>query len=160
MGYALTNIVVFGVKLTEAEAESIYNKSCTEEDGFKEDKSLLRYRRVEDHNKDRYGVKDGCCVTSYKQHDSGIGSVVFDTQMWSDGTDSRSDSLDFESGYEHYLGVYVASDGYAYGDDIVYFIKNPPPEALLAFEHNVKPILEEMGIEDKVPQWYMLRQTW
>lgn len=166
MGYQATNIVLYGVELTAAEAAKIFDEFNDEEEGLSfssfEKKDYWRVRPVGEYFKNRPNyVEPDLPFTPYKQHDNGSGkSVVFDMQLLSEGTDSRIESLGYEEGYPHFLGIYIASEGYAYSDDEVFFIQNCPEEAKNAFELNVRPFIEKMNIGDKFPKVRVVHQTW
>lgn len=161
MSYAATTIVVWGIRVNEDIAEKIYNELTQNDDS----EAIInmepsdRYLRKMTSNYKRNIQQKYYNISPYSQHDSGYGSEVFEPRLFSDGTDSRIDSLTFDLGYNHVLGIYVASKGYAYNDKIESFIKSVPQEAKNNFEKYIKPILDKYNIKEQ-PDIVIVNQTW
>jgi hypothetical protein len=155
MGYAQTTIIAYGIKIDEETAQQIYENEFNE-DGEFEDVSL--YQNI--HYRKAYGGSNqqNEPATPYSQHDDGSGSTVFYPEMWSNGTDSRIESLRFNEGNQHYLGIYIASRGYGYSDDINFF-KKAPQEAIQSFETGIRPLMEKYGIKGR-PGIRIITQVW
>lgn len=77
--------------------------------------------------------------------------------LFSEDADSRGDSLRILPERASVYGIYIASDGYAYTDDIREFEKDPRIEGNFA-KHCV-PVLETLGLV-RAPERIVLYQTW
>lgn len=77
--------------------------------------------------------------------------------LFCEDADSRGDSLRILPGRTTYYGIYVASDGYAYRDDLRAF------DADLRIAHNFQmycaPILTSLHLE-RSPEWAITYQIW
>lgn len=171
MGYGKVSIVLYAVEIPEDIAAKIFrdNNNDDDEDYDEDDED------DEDYDEDEEEVLLFCKskhyrkstdnqrlpVTTYAAHDTGSsGSEVFYPIMVADGADSRIDLMEYMPGATHYLGIYIASKGYAYTDKINYFLNNPiPPEAIVNFNESIQPLLEQYGIVEK-PQIVLAQQVW
>lgn len=158
MGYAATDIVLYGVEISEDVAQKIFENELNEDYEFSQPDDSFFYRQVLEHSRERYPQRQP--VSPYKAHCSGIGSSVFYLDLLSDGTDSRIETNKFDPGYNHFFGIYIASKGYAYSDDIKYFIRNTPKEAVELFNRLALPILQKYGVEDISPDIQLVNQVW
>lgn len=169
MGYAPTAIVVYGVKISDpALAENIFNylyaKLNKNEDDdieglFLCDPKHTYYRKISSYDVQR-GRSQKLPQTPYSQHNDGTsGSTVMYPSMFGENADSRIDNLDFMPDNDNYLGIYVASKGYAYHDDISYFLKNIPMEVVENFKLYIQPILDDFKISD-VAEVHICNQVW
>jgi hypothetical protein len=156
MGYAATTIVMYGVAIDEDIAEQIKNNEMHEDDGFNDEKMYDNIFYRKNHEGNRYPQNEP--ITQYSEHDKGMGEVFY-PEMRSDGTDSRIASNTYEPGYQHYLGIYIASKGYAYDDRINQFVKKVPQEAVENFKNAIQPLLDKYGVTDE-PDIQIINQTW
>lgn len=155
MGYAATTIIMYGVPIDEHIAQKI-NTHEMNHDIFN-DKEMYKncfYRKDYPNS----GHKQPTPVTPYSFHDFG-GGDVFNPQMLSDGTDSRIHSNTFEQEHQHYLGIYIASKGYGYEDQINKFLKEIPKEAIENFNNSIQPLLDKYQVKE-TPDIQIIEQTW
>lgn len=158
MGYAATNILIYGVAVDEQTAKALFENEYDEETGeFKEEHTpkLIFSRPQHPHPRSTPAKYP---ISPYK-HDNGFNSCVFDLTLRNIGTHSAAENNTFEPGYEHYFGIYVASNGYAYQDDEVSFIRNIPPEVIANFEEKVLPLMEKYNIQGEA-DIHIINQTW
>lgn len=172
MGYASTDVIVYGVPVSEEIAEKLYQRFVGKEflDDNEEQENpnftgdfyipntehLFYFRKL--YEGDKHTQQEP--ITPYKQHSTGgINSHIFYPTLISEGTDSRIDNLIFDSGYQHYFGIYVASKGYGYYDEIKSFIRKTPQEAIDNFNQAILPILKEYHV-DIEPDTHIVNQTW
>jgi hypothetical protein len=66
--------------------------------------------------------------------------------MYSEGTDSRIHNNTYEEGYNHVLGLYVASNGYAYSDNLEDFM-TPNMYYISNYDKYIKPLLDGAGVD-------------
>jgi hypothetical protein len=71
--------------------------------------------------------------------------------------DSRGDSLRLLPGKQSVYGIYIASSGYAYNDDVRVFDKDPRIEG--NFRKYCAPVLQELGLSRAVER-VLIYQTW
>lgn len=168
MGYSSTNIVQWGIQLTQNETEQLFNY-------------------LESNNffvKDTHGIKmdskdltEYPCIPNLPSHIDGIeqpnynvlpryrkSRFVHNIEVRSDGTDSRIHSNNFNHDdlyevFDHFFGVYCGSKGYAYNDKIKYIMDNIPSEAKDNFVKYCEPILKKLGI-NKSPEVQLFSQVW
>lgn len=153
MGYAITKILLYGIKLDSQNAILI--------DDYLSEAELPSsniFRKLDDYSIKK-GIVQNLTITPYDQHKCGLGKEVFQIEMLSDGADSRCDSLSYNEGFESYLGIVVCSAGYGTQDDFDYFLNNIPPAVITLYNTNVLPILEKYKIEAK-PEIKVIVQTW
>ena len=151
MSYADTKIVIYGVKINSDIAKKIYESELNEDGELScNDPEFMFHRKEEDQL---------FPITPYEQHDDGYDSTVFNVDLWSEGTDSRIHNNKYQPKRQHYLGIYIASSGYAYTDNIKYFLKSTPLEALRNFEMLVEPLLKKYEIKED-PEVYTVNQVW
>lgn len=172
MGYAPTAIVVYGVKISDPVlAQRIYDflmnqpsrsKNKDNEDEcslFVCDPKHVYHRKITSYDIQR-GRTQKLPLTPYIQHDQGTtGSNVMYPSMFSDNADSRVDDLWFIPNGINYLGIYVGSKGYAYQDNISYFLQNIPVEVIENFRLYIQPILNHFKISD-VGEVHICSQVW
>lgn len=161
MGYAATSIVMYGVAIDEKVAQSIKKQEMREDNDelFSDDTMYSHNFYRQNHAKLTPQYQQLTPITPYSEHVKGVEADVFSPKMLADDTDSRIHSLTYESGMQHYLGIYVASRGYGYQDDIIFFINHLPQEAMDNFQKVVKPLLEKYHISD-TPEIHIITQTW
>jgi len=143
MGYASTNIVMYGVTISAKQAEKLAKelKLDLDEDDPSDLKLVPKERLI--------------------KRKGGYSGYLYDAECRSHGTDSRIDSnfFDIEQGTLHTFGIYCGSNGYAYEDDVLEIIKNVPKEAKANFRDFCRPTLERIGITDS-PEVVLVTQTW
>lgn len=142
MGYAKTLIIIWGVSLTPEQAKKIYEKYFSE-------------------GEFEYDVKDTLTEEiAYEHRGTPIYRERNMPQMVADGADSRIDDLSYsKESDDHVLGIYVASKGYAYTDNIEEHIKNIGGKTFENFDKYIKPILQEEGISEE-PKMRIMNQVW
>ncbi len=142
MGYSQTTIAIFGVELTNEQAELIFNKHFH---GGEE----LQYDEVDTLTNE----------LSYVRHGKNVYRERHMPQMLADGADSRIDNMSYsEDSGRHVLGIYLASKGYAYGDKIEDYLI-PSDKAISNFNKYIQPILDEDGII-LTPRLQIISQVW
>lgn len=146
MSYTVTTIVFFGIELSQEEAKRIKQKYFSEE-FFPSEGNYDPLDFTDDTVHNQSGVNTG------RNRERNM------PQMLADGTDSRIHNMDYEEGHQHYIGIYLASKGYAYNDKIKDFMKVPSEKAVQNFEKYIRPILIAEGIE-KEPDIEIVTQTW
>lgn len=159
MGYAAVDILIYGIAVDEDVAAAIYEKEFDLNTGsFKEELEAKRImaRPVRPGDK----PSDPNLPTSPYGHDFGLRSVVFNIDLVSEGTDSRIHDNNFEPGHQHYIGIFVASNGYAYNDPLVPFIRKVPNEVIDNFNESVVPLLLRYGVTEISPDIHIVNQTW
>lgn len=156
MGYAATTVIMYGVAIDEDIAEQIHNNEMNEDGEFNGEKMYDNVYYRKNHQGSRHPQQEP--VTQYSEHNLGMG-YVFHPDMLSEDTDSRIHSNTFEPDHQHYLGIYIASKGYAYDDNIKEFIKNIPPEAVENFKNAIQPLLDKYGVTDE-PDIQIINQVW
>lgn len=152
MGYAITKILLYGIKLDPQNAIII--------DDYLSESELPSsniFRKLDDYSIKK-GIVQKLPITPYDQHQCGQ-EEVFHIDMLSDGADSRSDSLSYNEGCDSYIGIVVCSAGYGTQDDFDYFLNNLPSEVINLYNTNVLPILEKHKIEAK-PEIKVIVQNW
>jgi hypothetical protein len=160
MGYASTSIVVYGVKISEDIAKKIYTEEFDKNEGmFKDDNFYngIYFRKLPMSNIN--SNQQLTPVTPYKHHDEGTDSFVFYPKMWAGEADSRVDSLIYEPMKQHYLGIFIGSNGYAYNDKILHLIRKPPKEAIKNFEDSLRPLMSKYRIIEE-PEVRVISQVW
>lgn len=157
MGYQMTKILIYGIQIPELAAKRLQEK-FSPEDGCFFIKSKKSFSRKLGEYSISKGETQNYPITPYKQHDDGQ-EEVFHPTLISDGTDSRIHSLEYDEGFDHYVGIFIASNGYGYLDKVNYFLKNPPPEAVIAFNEDLLPILKTLNVELE-PELLILNQMW
>lgn len=158
MGYASTSIILYGVKLSEEQAEQIY-EDYFDNEGLADLPSTPYFRIITDYEIQKGRVQQ-YPISPYAQHSKGsLGSSVFDTQLLSNGSDSRMDNQSYDEGMDHYFGIYVASTGYGYEDTFNYFLNNIPQEAIDNYNNHVMDILKKYNIEEN-PSIEVVNQMW
>ena len=160
MGYARTNIIIYGVKISDELANKIFNKYFSEDTEYIEfSQDDLIYYRKQSEDCSNKGLIQLTPISPYKQHDDGTyGSPALFPTMLSEKTDSRIHSLLYDKGFDHVIGIQIASNGYAYEDDIEYFMKNIPKEVISEFNNTIMTVLEEYNINAS-PQIHLVTQT-
>src|SRR5690606_4817247 len=111
-----TTIVFYGIKINEGLAQKLVEQLDPQESGEIFIPSCPQIFRKVAPSDPRYPQKYP--VTNYADHDEGVESLVFCPQILSEDTDSRIHSLMVEPGHQHYFGIYIASKGYAFQDQI------------------------------------------
>lgn len=150
MGYAHTNMVLFGVQLNEWESKSFVfemAKLLNEESGMDQDEL--------DGIRDAIGENDVNSVLELV-NESGvfydhfpIKSVgKYKCEMRSNDTDSR---IHIQEGYEsdatiHTVGVFCGANGYGCDDDITSLIKSEPTTDCFKLYDKLEPILKAIGV--------------
>lgn len=160
MGYQATTIFLFGVPLTQVQAELINQKYLNAEGEIMIPPGTtptIYFRKLNDYFLRKTPQPEP--VTPYVAHAEGCGSTVFNPQLISDGTDSRCDSLIFDPNYNHYLGIYIGSKGYGYQDNLGALGNAVPAEVIENFVQILAPICVELVI-DEAPQLHVVNQTW
>lgn len=160
MGYASTSIVIYGLKISEDIAKKIYAEEIDKNEGVFKDKNLYKgiyFRKLPLSKLDNH--KQLTPVTPYKHHDEGIDSFVFYPKMWAGEADSRVNSLIYEPMKQHYLGIFIGSNGYAYNDKILHLIRKPPREAIQNFKDCIKPLMSKYRIMEE-PDVILVNQVW
>lgn len=153
MGYAITKILLYGIKLDSQNALLI--------DDYLSEAELPSsniFRKLNEYSIKK-GIVQKLQITPYNQHQCGQDVEVFHIDMLSDGADSRCDNLSYNEGFESYLGIVVCSAGYGTQDDFDYFLNNLPPEVINLYNTNVLPILEKYKIEAN-PEIKVIVQNW
>lgn len=77
--------------------------------------------------------------------------------LFCEDADSRGDSLRILPGRQSVYGIYIASDGYAYHDDVGAFDKDPRIEG--NFRNYCAPVLATLGLS-RAAERILLYQTW
>lgn len=77
--------------------------------------------------------------------------------LFCEDADTRGDSLRLMPGRKSVYGIYIASNGYAYHDDVRLFEKDPRIES--NFRKHCAPVLESLGLA-RTPERITLYQTW
>lgn len=77
--------------------------------------------------------------------------------LFCEDADSRGDSLRLMPGRSTIYGIYIASNGYAYTDDVRSFDSDPRIEA--NFDKHCRPVLEKVGLA-RTPTRVCISQTW
>jgi hypothetical protein len=149
MGYAATTILVYGVRLSPEQGKRVFDYMNDNFESFRDD-------RMFDYDCDNLLVEPG--------RDLGNGRKAgdrerYDPRMFSEGTDSRIHDLGYEPGYNAVVGLYVASKGYAYSDNLEDFF-TPDPRYTVNFDRYILPILQELGIEVDPPKILIVNQVW
>lgn len=144
MSYATTVIVMYGVSLTLEQAKKVYEKYFIEGEDLK------------------YDTKD--TLTEEVSYVHRVTGPVYRErnmpQMVSEGSDSRIHSLAYdEDCSDHVLGIYVASKGYTYTDNIEEHIQNMGGKTFENFDKYIRPILEDQGIKEE-PKMRIVTQVW
>lgn len=160
MGYASTIILIWGIKLSESQAEKVNELFTQHDDGegrckLVPDKFLLQ-RDYTPHRDDLKAANTP--ISRGMGHDKG-NDFIFRAELVSDGTDSRCDSLTYDEGYEHVVGILIGSKGYAYTDNLTLLMKSGAEKAKRNYEQFLKPELEKLGITD-VPDFQFVTQVW
>jgi hypothetical protein len=168
MGYAQTSIVFYGVEIPAKVAEKIFNDPKLQAENQNPDWEGFRipgprvYRALDVSDPKSKQLVQPTPASPYPAHESCAMEyeVIYPTLI-SDGSDSRIHNLqcDTEDGCPTYLGVFIASKGYAFQDKIAYFVKNLPPEAVNIFQVAVAPILAQYGITS-APEVHIIQQVW
>ena len=162
MGYASTSIVVYGVKIGEDVAKKIYEEEFDKNEGmFKDDNFYngIYFRKLPIGNGNINGHQQLTPVTPYKHHGEGTDSFVFYPKMWAGEADSRVDCLIYEPMKQHYLGIFIGSNGYAYNDKILHLIRKPPKEAIKNFEDCLRSLMNKYRIIEE-PEVRVINQVW
>lgn len=141
MGYAATTILVYGIRISNEDAKKIYEAFVDEEGEFQYDENdILLEERHHPHRKIRPRER-------------------YYPNMYSEGTDSRIHDLLLEDGFEHVIGLYIASKGYAYNDVIEDYLS---PNQMCEDNYNkyIVPMLDALGIEKQEPKVLIVNQVW
>jgi hypothetical protein len=144
MGYAATTILVYGIRISSEDAKKIY-EDCKED--FQEVGTMF------------YSTDDILLEERHHPHRRIRPRERYYPNMYSEGTDSRIHDLKFEEGYSHVVGLYVASKGYAYNDNIEDYLM---PNQMCEDNYNkyIVPMLEELEIEKQEPKILIVNQVW
>lgn len=149
MGYINTLIFIYGVEITKQQYEILNKENFT---------APLFYRLLTDYDIAK-GKEQLYPITPYEQHSKGNqNNKIFDLKIVVENSDSRTGDEDaIREDNKIYFGRVVAINGYAYQDDINYFINNPPQEVL-----NDKLLLDILQIQgiNKKPQIIVTQQVW
>jgi hypothetical protein len=132
MGYASTTIALFGIRLTDTEILEELN------DLFMEEKSSLKFPKENEHPY-RYQI-----------------------QIMGEDTDSR---IHLNHGYEedaheHVFGIFLASRGYAWSDEISDYTTNINPLVMERWKSHCVPLLNKIGIKEPKPEVHFITQVW
>jgi hypothetical protein len=140
MGYRQTTIVVYGVELSNDQAEKIYNENFVDNGEMVYDKVDTQTSEVAYVHRIRGNV--------YKNRNT--------PAMFADGADSRIHDLAYsvEAG-RHVFGIEVASRG---SDKIEKYLKNTSPEAIRNYHKYILPILQLEGIATD-PEIFIVTQV-
>ncbi len=82
------------------------------------------------------------------------------TDLFSIDADTRSESLRFNEGKNSVFGVYLASNGYAYEDDVNSYTSTLDKRAIANFENYCWPVLRFLHIPHQNPDIHHIIQTW
>jgi hypothetical protein len=160
MSYESTMVVLYGIKISEEIARKIYENEFDKAEGTFKNQDMYKnvlFRRLS-QNQNNEG-KQLTPVSPYKHHCEGTDSFVFYPKMWADNVDSRTNSLIYQPTRQHYLGIYVGSNGYAYKDKILHFIRKPPREAIQNFQDCIRPLMSKYNILEE-PDVQVVNQVW
>lgn len=143
MGYAATTILVYGIRLDSIQAQEVYDHLQETDDLFESDGEI-----------------------SMDPNDSLIEPSVgkfrprtrYYPNMYSEGTDSRIHDNTYEEGYDHVIGLYVASNGYAYNDLLEDYLV-PNEDYTKNYDKYIQPILDSIGIDGR-PKMIIINQVW
>lgn len=137
MGYANTTIVMYGVRLSSEDAKKIFDKFY-DEDEYEYTDSLIEY-------------SDEDVITDIDRH-------RYYPNLVSEKTDSRIHCLEYEEGYSHVFGLHIASNGYAYSDELENFM-TINDMCTNNFNKYCKPVLDEFNINLE-PKILITSQVW
>ncbi len=142
MGYGATAILVYGIKVSSEDAKKIY-EDCKED--FEGVGTM-------------YYITEDVLEEEIHHPQRKIRHRYYPT-MYSEGTDSRIHNLEFEERFNHVVGLYIASKGYAYNDNIEDYLT---PNQMCEDNYNkyIVPMLEDLGIEKKEPKILIVNQVW
>lgn len=141
MGYAQTTIVVWGVELTNKQAEDIYKKYFSGGE--------MSYDKTDTTTNE----------LSYVHRGQNIYRERYMPQMLADDADSRIHDMSYsEDSYRHAFGIYLASRGYAHTDKIENYL-TPDKQALHNWDKYISPILKAEGINLE-PSILLISQVW
>ncbi len=142
MGYAVTDIAVYGVELSSEDARKVYDYLNGKFDG------------------EGYEVGSRLIPESDMiARKSGVGHKYY-AEMWSHNTDGRGASLHYQPNFKHSLGIYMGSKGYGYQDRISSVLNRVPKIAPRNFEKYILPILQQCGIEVGEVKPHVVVQVW
>lgn len=153
MGYAATNTIIYGVKLTTERVQKIFEKEIKEAEEKDECIGDHFYKIIP--NSDLI-----CEPNSYRPEDRRYDRKRFYVKMLTPDADSRINNLAFDPEVSdiHYFGIYCATNGYAYSDNIKEYLINTPDKAKENFDKYVLPILAKHGIETS-PETHIVLQV-
>jgi hypothetical protein len=160
MGYAHTNIVVYGIELEDHETELIIlqlvkERLATGESDDMPDEML-------DDLKDALAIPDFNLLA----HDTGALDDIESwhtlpgtkTSMFSNDSDSRIHYLFYDPECYHTIGVECGSKGYGCNDDIMSIVKGGVTQKMIDSYKDLDDFLKKLGIK-KEPDILMVGQV-
>ena len=148
MGYAHTTILIYGVRLNPEESDKVWELIKDKENIDNGDIEIIPKKEIQ---KDPWFESNG--IQQYIER--------YKPVLRSDGSDSRVDSNMYDEGFEHILGLEIASNGYGCDDDILSYSSDNSvlTKAKNLFGRYLRNILVDCGIT-RVPQdrFYLVGQ--
>jgi hypothetical protein len=127
MGYYTNTNLVFGVKLNPTDAKKLYEFHGGD-NGF----SLFTDEEIEE-------LDEG---------------VDYETEMWSEETDSRIHNLSYQPGHTSYVGILLTDEK----EEITKLVKSPPKNINDIFNKYFKPKLKNLNLSTE-PDFHIFTQT-